>query len=119
MPIHAIFESSNSKPRIKRCSSAFKNSNSCSQSFKSASTNWNARPHAKPLRFVGKTSTKKTPPDQHKRPGRPEGHAPAFRPPPQQIDDDIEMRLDQCPRCGGPVIAVERCEQYIEDIPAV
>jgi hypothetical protein len=61
----------------------------------------------------------KKPPDQHKRPGRPPGHPPAFRPPPEQVDDDIEMRLDECPHCGGPITAVQRCEQYIEDIPPV
>jgi hypothetical protein len=62
---------------------------------------------------------KKKPPDQHKRPGRPKGHPPAFRPPPPQVDEDIEMRLDQCPDCGGPITDVQRCEQYIEDIPPV
>lgn len=61
----------------------------------------------------------KKPPDQHKRPGRPKGHPPAFRPPPVQVDEDIEMRLDQCPGCGGPITDVQRCEQYIEDIPPV
>ena len=29
------------------------------------------------------------------------------------------MRLDQCPDCGGPIADVQRCEQYIEDIPPV
>jgi transposase len=61
----------------------------------------------------------KKPPDQHKPPGRPKGHPPAFRPPPQQIDEDIEMRLDACPQCGGPLTAVQPCEQYIEDLPPV
>ncbi len=61
----------------------------------------------------------KKPPDQHKRPGRPKGHPPAFRPPPAQVDEDIEMRLDRCPGCGGPITGVQRCEQYIEDIPPV
>jgi transposase len=61
----------------------------------------------------------KKPPDQHKRPGRPAGHPPAFRPPPPQIDDAIEIRLNQCPRCGGPVTSVQPCEQYIEDLPPV
>lgn len=61
----------------------------------------------------------KKPPDQHKRPGRPKGHPPAFRPPPAQVDEDIDMRLDQCPGCGGPITDVQRCEQYIEDIPPV
>ncbi len=61
----------------------------------------------------------KKPPGQHKPPGRPPGHPPAFRPPPTQIDEDIEMRLDQCPQCGGPLTDVQPCEQYIEDLPPV
>jgi hypothetical protein len=61
----------------------------------------------------------KKPPDQHKPPGRPKGHPPAYRPPPAQVDDDIEMRLDQCPHCGGPIADVQRCVQYIEDIPPI
>jgi transposase len=61
----------------------------------------------------------KKPPDQHKPPGRKPGHPPAFRPPPTQIDDDLQMRLNQCPKCGGPVNAVQPCVQYIEDIPPV
>jgi hypothetical protein len=63
--------------------------------------------------------SKKKPPDQHKPPGRPPGHPPAFRPPPPQTDEDIEMRLEQCPDCGGPISDVQRCVQYIEDIPPV
>jgi hypothetical protein len=74
--------------------------------------------HRQAAPFRRKDKSKK-PPDQHKRPGRPKGHPPAFRPPPQQIDEDIEMRLDECPQCGGPIAAVQRCEQYIEDIPPV
>jgi transposase len=61
----------------------------------------------------------KKPPDQHKPPGRPAGHPPAFRPPPQQVDEDLQARLDQCPQCGGPVRDVQACVQYIEDIPPV
>ena len=72
--------------------------------------------HRQAAPFRRKDKAKK-PPDQHKRPGRPTGHPPAFRPPPEQSDEDIEMRLDQCPNCGGPITAVQRCEQYIEDIP--
>ena len=74
--------------------------------------------HRQAAPFRRKDKDKK-PPDQHKPPGRPAGHPPAFRLPPQQIDDDIEMRLDECPKCGGPITAVQRCEQYIEDIPPV
>lgn len=61
----------------------------------------------------------KKPPGQHKRPGRPKGHPPSFRPPPTQIDDAAEIRLDQCPQCGGPLTAVQPCIQYIEDVPPV
>jgi transposase len=61
----------------------------------------------------------KKPPDQHQPPGRPPGHPPAFRPPPPQVDENLEMRLDQCPQCGGPITGVQRCEQYIEDLPPV
>lgn len=61
----------------------------------------------------------KKPPEQHKRPGRPVGHPPAFRPPPSQIDETIEAPLDQCPQCGGPLRDVQSCEQYIEELPPV
>ncbi len=61
----------------------------------------------------------KKPPEQHKPPGRPAGHPPAFRPPPPQTDEDLEVPLEQCPHCGGPLADVQRCEQYIEDIPPV
>jgi transposase len=61
----------------------------------------------------------KKPPDQHKRPGRPPGHPPAFRPPPAQVDETIEVPLDQCPQCGGPLTDVQSCEQYIEELPQV
>ena len=74
--------------------------------------------HRQAAPFRRKDKEKK-PPDQHKKPGRPPGHPPAFRPPPPQVDDDIEMRLDACPSCGGPLTAVQRCEQYIEEIPPV
>lgn len=74
--------------------------------------------HRQAAPFRRKDKDKK-PPDQHKKPGRPKGHPPAFRPPPPQVDDDIEMRLDACPQCGGAITAVQRCEQYIEDIPPV
>lgn len=61
----------------------------------------------------------KKPPEEHKRPGRPAGHPPAFRPPPTQIDETIEVSLDQCPKCGGPITKVQSCEQYIEEFPPV
>jgi transposase len=74
--------------------------------------------HRQAAPFRRKDKDKK-PPDQHQRPGRPQGHPPAFRPPPPQIDEDVEMRLEGCPQCGGPITAVRACVQHIEDIPAV
>ena len=59
------------------------------------------------------------PPDQHKPPGRPAGHPPAYRPPPPQIDDHVEVELTGCPHCGEAVTDVRACEQFIEDTPPV
>ena len=59
------------------------------------------------------------PPDQHQTPGRKPGHPPAHRPEPPQIDDHVEVRLTDCPHCGGPVDSVQPCEQIIEDLPPV
>lgn len=61
----------------------------------------------------------KKPPDQHGTPGRPVGHPPAHRPPPSHIDEDIEVPLAACPRCGGPVADLQRREQFIEDLPPI
>jgi hypothetical protein len=59
------------------------------------------------------------PPDQHKPPGRPAGHPPAFRSPPLDIDDHVEVELNGCPNCGAAVHDLRRCEQIIEEIPVV
>lgn len=59
------------------------------------------------------------PQDQHRRPGRPEGHPPAYRRVPDHVDEHIEVPLSQCPCCGGPVTLVEPCEPYSEEIPHV
>jgi len=61
----------------------------------------------------------KKPPDQHGTPGRPAGHPPAHRPRPPQIDDDIEVPLAACPKCGGPVEVLQPREQFIEDLPPI
>ena len=57
------------------------------------------------------------PPEKHDKPGRKPGHPPAYRPEPPQIDNHVEVRLNGCPGCGGPVRDVEACEQFIEDLP--
>jgi hypothetical protein len=61
----------------------------------------------------------KKPPGQHGRPGRKPGHPPAYRVRPEHIDERIEVPLTACPRCGGVVIGVDACEQFIEDLPPI
>ncbi len=59
------------------------------------------------------------PPDQHGKPGRKKGHPPAYREEPPEVDDNIEVPLEACPHCGEAVFGVERCEQFIEDLPPI
>ena len=59
------------------------------------------------------------PPDQHGKPGRKKGHPPAHREQPPDVDEDIEVRLEACPHCGGAVVDVQPCEQFIEDLPPI
>lgn len=61
----------------------------------------------------------KKPPELHGRPGRKPGHPPAYRVRPDQIDEQIDVPLTGCPRCGGPVTRVAACEQFIEDLPPI
>ena len=56
-------------------------------------------------------------PSQHKKPGRPKGHAGACRAVPQQIDQVVTVPLERCPKCGEPVEQAEVLEQIIEEIP--
>jgi transposase len=53
------------------------------------------------------------------KPGRPKGHAPAYRPPPPQVDEEADVPLACCPHCQGPVHHVRAVEQIIEDLPPV
>lgn len=61
----------------------------------------------------------KIPPEQQKPPGQKPGHKGYCRREPEHIDETIEMPLDNCPKCKGPVTNVERIEQVIEEIPPV
>jgi transposase len=61
----------------------------------------------------------KIPPEQHKRPGRKPGHQGFFRSVPPQVDEQIDVPLERCPRCGGAVGGVTVLEQFIEEIPPV
>lgn len=51
-----------------------------------------------------------------RKPGRPKGHPAAFRPAPEQVDEEVTAPLEQCPQCGGPVEQVRPVTQIIEDI---
>lgn len=62
---------------------------------------------------------KKIPPEQHKPPGQKPGHPGCCRREPDHIDETIEMPLDNCPKCLGPVKNIQRIEQIIEEIPPV
>lgn len=66
-----------------------------------------------------RAAAKKKPAQEHKRPGRVKGHAPAWRAEPDRLDETIDVPLDRCPRCGGPVHAVSRLEQIIEEIAPI
>ena len=60
---------------------------------------------------------KKIPPEKHKPPGQKPGHRGVCRKEPDHIDQTVELPLDHCPMCSGPVTDVERMEQVIEEIP--
>ncbi len=62
---------------------------------------------------------KKIASEKKKRPGRKPGHPGSYRRIPEQVDQRVEVPLEQCPQCGGPVHDVRAVEQYIEEIPAV
>jgi hypothetical protein len=64
-------------------------------------------------------ASRKVPEGDRKRPGRPPGHPGAHRAVPAHVDEHVEVPLPGCPRCGGPVTAVESVEQLIEEIPPV
>jgi len=53
------------------------------------------------------------------RPGRKPGHAGCYRPKPESIDEHIQVTLDCCPHCQGPVSQKRPLTQFIEEIPVV
>jgi len=59
---------------------------------------------------------RKAPP---KKPGRPAGHAPAQRPPPDHVDVVHDVPLPDCPHCHGPLQEKTVPVQYQTDIPPV
>lgn len=54
-----------------------------------------------------------------KRPGRGGGHEGHFRAQPERIDQRIEVPLEGCPHCAGPLGEVHPVRQYIEEVPSV
>src|SRR5579871_2174671 len=61
--------------------------------------------------------SRRVPDGSGKRPGRPPGHPGVHRAAPDHVDDHADVPLTGCPRCGGPVAAVEPIEQLIEEVP--
>jgi hypothetical protein len=62
---------------------------------------------------------KKIPKAEQKKPGRKPGHPGANRQIPPHIDEQVEVPLEGCPQCGGPVSGVHALTQYIEEIPPI
>jgi len=61
------------------------------------------------------------PKSKPKRPGRSEGHVAATRaaPTPEQISQTMDVPLERCPSCGGPVEDLQTHEQTVTDLPRV
>jgi hypothetical protein len=53
------------------------------------------------------------------RPGRPPGHPGASRKKPEHVDQTIDVPLECCPQCGGPLHGIETIEQCIEELPPI
>lgn len=54
-----------------------------------------------------------------KKPGQKKGHPGIYRAMPAHIDENIDVTLDKCPRCGGPLADPKCVEQIIEEIPPI
>jgi transposase len=61
----------------------------------------------------------KKPEEEKKQPGREKGHPGTCRTTPEHVDEEIEVPLDRCPRCGGEISDCQQVEQFIEEIPSV
>ncbi len=53
------------------------------------------------------------------RPGRKPGHVGAYRAKPDHIDDHVQVPLEDCPHCQGPLQDKRPVLQYIEEVPVV
>jgi hypothetical protein len=54
-----------------------------------------------------------------KKPGRPAGHKPEHRPPPDHVDRVIEVPMQQCPDCHVPLVDMIVHTQFQTDLPPV
>lgn len=72
-----------------------------------------AAPHRRRMRI---------PKGEHKKPGRPEGHEPAWRrpPPAEEVDETVEVPLEHCcPDCGDELVDFERHVHHVTDLPEI
>jgi hypothetical protein len=60
---------------------------------------------------------------KRKKPGRPEGHTAALRPPPPEIHQEIQVPLAKdaggaclCPHCSGELVEIKSHQRVVEDI---
>jgi transposase len=56
---------------------------------------------------------------QPQKPGRKAGHAGSCRPVPAVVDEQIEVPLTACPRCGRAVVKTRPVVQHIEELPVM
>lgn len=78
------------------------------------------KPPAGPPSFVKRSLPSRR---RKKKPGRPEGHAAALRPPPPEIHQEIQVPLARgedgaclCPHCSGELVDIKAQERVVEDI---
>lgn len=57
--------------------------------------------------------------EDKKKPGRKAGHRGFYRPEPMHVDRHVEVELDSCPHCQGPVTQPRSLTQFIEEIPPI
>jgi transposase len=69
--------------------------------------------HVQAAPFRRPTEKRKATPGK---PGRPTGHAPAYRRSPEPVDEEVQVPLTQCPDCGGALEDVRPVTQVIEDL---
>lgn len=60
------------------------------------------------------------PKKEKKRPGRPKGHEPAWRPQPEEVDETVVVDPPTgCEHCGGPLTDLRIHEHFVEELPEI